>query len=258
MTGEQFGEFVRTTETSLEIVEALHELEEARIDEVVEQVDVGASTVHRHLNTLRKYGYVVKEGDFYRLGLQFLTIGGYVRDRRPEYHLAKEMCESLADQTAERVQFEVEERAERVFVHTAIGDHAVRAEGTIGRRGPLHCSSAGKAILSVFPDERIREIIESKGLEAVTKHTITDPDELFEEIDVIRERGIAFNREESTEGLRAVAAPVTMPNGQVLGALSVSAPTHRFQGEQFTETVPNTVRGAAQELELNIKYSKFV
>jgi DNA-binding IclR family transcriptional regulator len=258
MNGPTSSDLVRTTETSLAVVEALSRLDEARVEEITEEVDVAASTVHRHLQTLRAHGYVVKESDFYRLGLQFLTVGGYVRDRRPEYDLAKETCESLAEETDERAQFEVEERGERVFLHTAVGDRAVRANGTIGRRGPLHCSAAGKAMLASFPDDYVAEIIERRGLEAVTENTVTDRDALFDELETVREEGIAFNREESTMGLHAVASVVRMPSGETLGALSVSGPAHRMEGAAFTETLPNTVRGAAQELELNIEYSKYV
>lgn len=258
MTDRQTNEVVHTTKTSLQIVEALRRLDAARIDELAEELDIAPSTVYRHLQTLRQYGYVVKEADFYRLGLQFLTIGGYVREQKPEYELAKEAVEELAEQTHERVQFEVEEQGERVFIYTATGKHAVQAKGTIGRRGPLHCSAAGKAILAELPDSRVMEIVEQHGLESVTENTITDMDTLLDELKEVREQGIAFNLEESTVGLRAAAASVTTPNGEVLGALSVSGPAHRMEGNRLREDIPNTLRGLAQELELNIKYSKQV
>lgn len=258
MTKKQTNEMVHTTETSLQIVEALRRLDTARIDELAEELDIAPSTVYRHLQTLRKYGYVVKEADFYRLGLQFLTLGGYIRDRKSEYELAKEAVEDLAEQTHERVQFEVEEQGERIFIYTATGEHAVQAKGTVGRRGPLHCSAAGKAILAELPNSRVMEIIEQHGLECVTENTITDSNALLEELEEIREQGIAFNLEESTVGLRAVAATVKTPDDEVLGALSISGPAHRMEGVRLEEEIPNTLRGLAQELELNIKYSKQV
>jgi DNA-binding IclR family transcriptional regulator len=249
---------VQTTETSLAIIDVLYELEEARIEQIANTLDIAPSTVYRHLQTLRVNKYVVKEGDFYRLGLQFLTVGGYIRDCSPEYDLAKIACKKLAEKTQERVQFEVEEQGERVFVHTTVGEQAVQADGTIGRRGPLHCSAAGKAMLASMSNKDIEEVIEEYGLEAVTKHTITNRETLLEEIESIREEGIAFNREESTIGLHAVASTVEMPNGELLGALSISGPAHRMDGERFRTEIPSIIRGAAQELELNIEYSKYV
>lgn len=249
---------VGATETSLQIVKTLYEMDGARVDELKEEVDVSPSTVHRHLQTLRKHDYVVKQGDYYRLGMQFLTMGGYVRDRRAEYDLAKESCQDLAEKSGERVQFVVEEQGERVFVHTAIGEQAVRANGMIGRRGPLYCSAAGKAILAKYTDDQVKELVNPDQMEPITENTITDWDVLKEELDTIREEEIAFSHEESTIGLRAVASAVEMPDGEILGSLSISGPAHRMEGEWFTEKLPNLVRGAAQELELNIEYSKNV
>lgn len=246
---------VRTTETSLRIVEALLEMEEARFEDVADYLDIAPSTAHRHLQTLQEFGYVVNEAGLYKLGLQFLTIGGQIRANKPAFELAKDTVHDLAEQTKERVQFEVQEQGERVFLFTTIGEHAVQADAKIGRRGPLHCSAAGKALLAELPESRIREIIDSQGLPEITENTITDLDELLAELETVREEGIAFNREESTIGLNAVASSVVEPDGNVLGALSVSGPAHRLNEERLTEEVPNLVRGAAQELELNVKYS---
>jgi DNA-binding IclR family transcriptional regulator len=183
-------------------------------------------------------------------------VGGFVRDRKSEYAFAKETVEKLAQETDERAQFVVEEQGKRIFIHTATGEHAVQADGTVGRQGPLHCSAAGKAIMAELPESRITEIIENQGLPSVTENTITDKDTFYEELKEVRERGIAFSFEESTIGLRAIASSVKMPNGSLLGSLSVSGPAHRMDGDQFKKDLPSTVQAFAQELELNIKFSK--
>lgn len=255
MTAPEKTAAVRTTETSLQIIEALMDLEEARIEDVAEYLDIASSTAHRHLQTLQKYGYVVNEGGLYHLGMQFLSVGGYIRNSKSAFDLAKDAVYELAEQTKERVQFEVVEQGERVFLFTTTGENAVRADAKIGKRGPLHCSAAGKALLAELPEPRVHQIIKTEGLPQITENTITDTEELLAELETIRERGIAFNREESTIGFHAVASSVTEPDGNLLGAMSVAGPAHRLNGDRFTEEIPDLVRGVAQELELNIKYS---
>ena len=98
------------------------------------------------------------------------------------------------------------------------------------------------------------EII-GRGLERQTQHTIVDPDALRTELDEIRERGYAFNIEESTNRLHAVGAPVTLPDGRVLGAISVSGPSHRMKGDRLEHEIPDLLLGIVNELELNIMYS---
>lgn len=40
---------------------------------------------------------------------------------------------------------------------------------------------------------------------------------------------------------------------EVVGALRVSGPTHRFRGEWFEEELPDMLLGVANELELEIR-----
>lgn len=109
-------------------------------------------------------------------------------------------------------------------------------------------------MLAAMSDQEVESIIKDKGLEAKTENTITDIDSLFEELEEIREKGVAFNREETNLGIRAVGASITRPNGVVLGAISVSGPAHRLSGELFNEELPKKIRGTAQEIELNLEY----
>jgi len=245
---------VQSTETSLRIIEILRRQDEVRINDLAEELDIAISTTHRHLQTLRKHGYVVKQGNHYALGLQFLTIGGELQEDFPASQLIVASVEKLANETEERVQFVTEERGKRVFLYTESGDKAVQAEGVIGKRGPLHCSGAGKAILSQLPEERVREIIDQHGLPAVTEKTITDPEALFEELETIRERGIAFNKEESTTGLNAASCPVTTNQGDVLGALSVAGPSSRLNSDRLRSEIAEVTKSVTQELEIKMRY----
>jgi DNA-binding IclR family transcriptional regulator len=169
--------------------------------------------------------------------------------------LAKEKVHELAEETDERVQFLVEEYGWAVYVHRALGRHAVETDPGIGSRIPLHSNSSGKVILANLPDERVEEIIENRGLPAMTDNTITDEAELYDEFRRIRERGYAYNRSENTEGVHSVGVPVFAPDDRIIGSLSVSGPTHRLQGERFEERLPRLLLGTANELELNIAHT---
>nr|WP_321169935.1 IclR family transcriptional regulator C-terminal domain-containing protein [Salinigranum rubrum] len=92
-------------------------------------------------------------------------------------------------------------------------------------------------------------------LPELTPHTITDHDEFFSQLDTIRERGYAFNDEESIQGLRAVGVPIRGKEHEILGALSVSGPTHRLKGDWYTEDIPDLLLGVSNELELNIRHA---
>ena len=255
MGNEQSTSTVQASETTLAVVEALQALDGGRVNEVAEYMDKSPSTVHRHLSTLLRNDYVTKKGDIYHLGMRFLTVGGTVQNRDPAFRMARTKVKELAEQTGERAQFLVEEHGYRIYVHTETGKQAVETDSQIGKRGPLHCSAAGKSILSQLPETYVEEIFPDKELSAITPNTITDWEELMEELETIRETEIAYNFEESTEGLNAIGTAITSPNEQVIGGLSISGPAHRLNDERLETELADFLLGVANELELNIKYN---
>jgi DNA-binding IclR family transcriptional regulator len=108
--------------------------------------------------------------------------------------------------------------------------------------------------LAHLPDERVRELLAGE-LAQRTENTLTDPDELRDELERIRERGYAYSMQESVEGMRAVAAPILL-DGTVVGSISLAGPANRFVGDRFETEIPDMVRGAANELELKLTYSQ--
>lgn len=253
--GKNIKTRVKTTHTSLGILAALRDLDGATIDELSEVLGLAPSTIHRHLVTLREAEFVVQRGETYRIGLKFLTFGGYAQRNVTAYPMIKEKVDYLAEETGERAQFIVEEHGRRVYLYTEVGESAVQTGAHVGKRGDLHSSAGGKAILAEFPEAGVKEILHEHGLPKRGRNTITSKSAFFEELETVRERGYAFNREETTEGVHAVGAAVTDSDGEVLGALSVSGPAHRLKGEQLTEVVPEQILGAVNELELYIEHS---
>ncbi|OYR40234.1 IclR family transcriptional regulator [Halorubrum sp. Hd13] len=254
MTDISENDTVSTVDTAISIVHTVESNSEITLSEIATELDISTSTVHRHLNTLRKHGYVVRDGTEYRLGMRFLTLGGSVQTDKQVFELAKQKVDQLATETGERVQFVVEENGLRYYLYTQSGENAVQTDASIGKTGPLHESASSKAILAELPKERVEEIIDKRGLSASTDQTITDREELFAELDTIRESGVAFNNEEATPGLRAVGAAVCGPDNEPVGGLSISGPAHRFTGDLYREELPNLVLAAANELELKLAY----
>jgi DNA-binding IclR family transcriptional regulator len=249
------GQTVKSVGTAFRIIEHLDDQNGGRVTEIATALDLAKSTVHRHLETLSRTGYVVKEGDEYHIGMRFLRLGEAAKTRKRAYAMAGQKVTELATETEERAQFIVEEHGHGRYVYRETGRRAVQTDSGVGKRVEMHASSAGKVILAHLPEAKVHEILELRGLPALTDHTITDVDELFAELDAVRERGYGFNNQENIEGLRAVGVPVIGKGNQVLGALSVSGPIHRLKGEWFEKEIPDLLLGTANELELNIRYS---
>ena len=246
---------IKTTTTVFGIIEYIQNNEQATLGDITDSLDKAKSTVHAHLTTLENHGYLIREDDTYRLGLRFLNLGMAAKNRYGKLNqLAKPVLEQLADETGEAVWLFVEEQGLGIYLECAIGEHSIHTVARIGQHRKLHTLAAGKSILAHLPETRIDEIIEHHGLPERTEYTITDPDALKEDLARTRERGYAYNEDESIVGISAVGAPVLV-DGSVAGAISVAAPTNRLKGDRFTDALPNLVLGAANEIEIKLAYS---
>jgi DNA-binding IclR family transcriptional regulator len=248
---------IGATERSFDIVERLAETPEgAEISALAAEMDAAKSTVYNHLQTLRELGYVVKRGDRYALGLQFLTLGDRARRRYPLYHYAKRETDSLVEAVGERAQVMVEENARGVYIYQTKADGAVQTDSHTGTVVSLHATAVGKAYLAFLPEAERDRVLGASALAAETPNTVTDRERLLADLQTVRERGYAVNDEEKTMGMRAVGAPIRSDDdGTVLGAISVSGPTTRMDGEWFREEVPEMVRQAAQVIGIRVTYS---
>lgn len=245
---------VRTTEKTLQVIEELKDNGGSQLSDLADQLDMGVSAVHNHLSTLREHGYVVREGDEYRLGLKLLELGGYTRNQIDLYKVAEPEIERLAEETGELVNLMTEDKGMGVYLKRSKGSDAVDLDTYAGMRVHLHTTALGKSILAYTPDERIEDVVEHHGLPQLTERTITDHDQLMEELDRVRELGYAQDDGERLQGLRCVSAPIRDDDNGAIGAISISAPANRVKNHQFEEEFPELLQGAANVVELNMKY----
>jgi IclR family acetate operon transcriptional repressor len=245
---------VRATETSFRILDALRALDGAGVTELASYLELPKSTVHNHLQTLRRSEYVTKQGPEYDVGLRFLQLGEYARDRRQVATIGPPEIEKLAAETREMANLLVEEHGRGVFLYRAKGADAVHMDTHAGKRVHLHTTGFGKSILAHLPKERVEAIFERHGLPRVTPNTITDREQLMDELGEIREQGYAYDDEERLEGLRCIAAPIVV-DSDVLGAVSVSGPKSRMSGKWYTEELPALTMSAANVIEINSTYA---
>lgn len=217
---------LQTTDISLRLVELITELDGATLVELAAESGLAKSTVHNHLKTLAKYGYVSREGSTYHVGLKLYHLGNYARKRNDVYGVAKVIVPELADETQLEVDFTVEENGRVVSLYDRSTYSDTPSYLVDGRLFYVHSTASGKAILAEYPERRVREILDKWGLPAQTEHTITSADEFVEELRRVRERGYAINFEEAIEGMWAVSKCVKSPNGEVCGSLNVCGPTY--------------------------------
>lgn len=247
---------IGAVETAFEVVETLEKVDSMGVSEVAEKLGIPRSTAHIYLKTLESEGYVTNNSGQYCLSLRFLKHGGRARNRLKLYRAAKEHVDRLADETGEVGNLGAEERGQRVLVYKSEVQDAIYDNTPTGEYTNLHWTALGKAILAHLPPERADEIIDEYGLPEQTQHTITDRDELEDELEMIREQGYSVEDEERREGVVAIAVPIQdKEDPETVYAISISGPTKRIKsGSEANPEFIEDVQQAANVIELQYNH----
>lgn len=247
---------VGSVKNLITILEVIKTERGASISKIESSSELSSSSIHNYLATLREEELVVKEDNRYCLGLKFLEYGSMARDRYEIREKAQPEVDELAAETGEMVNLLVEEFGRGIHLYRRGGEKSLQYSEYTGFRSYLHNSAAGKCILAYLPEERVDAILAYHGLEKTAANTITDADELRTELEEIREQRIAFDDEESLDGCRCVGAPITNKSDNIVrGAISVSGPKRRMQGDWFETDIPELIRDAANVIEVKLSYN---
>jgi DNA-binding IclR family transcriptional regulator len=253
MTGNK-SETVRATETSMAVLSALETLGgAATLTEICSTVEFAKSTVYKHLRTLEEGGLVVVRDDTFHIGLRCLELGGIAQREDGVYGVAKPEVRRMATETGELANLMVEEQGYGIYIHTASGDRAVALDTGLGKRVHLHKTAVGKALLSSMSDERIDAIVDEHGLPAETDNTITDRESLFDELETIRDRGVAYDEEERVDGTGCIGVPVDTGDRRE-AAISITAPIHRLTAGDTQQRIIEMVKQTANVIEVNLAH----
>jgi len=241
------------------LIERLIELETASVTALAEALEMPTSSVYDYVNTLESLGYLTRmEDGRYRMSSRLLRLGNEVRHSYDVYTIAEPELSELAAETGEYVALMIEDGGLGVILSMKQGAEAthVRIDRTYaGTRTRLNTTAAGTAILSRLPEERTCEIVERVGLSRKTENTIVDPDELYEELERIRERGYAVDDEERFEGMRGVGVPVVSEPDETVAAIAVYGPANRLTDDVIHGELSDRTLQVANVIQVSLTYS---
>jgi IclR family transcriptional regulator, acetate operon repressor len=205
------------------------------LGDLAKAVALPRSTVQRLVDALDNEGFVLaaSSASGVRLGPALLSLAAATRFHIAE--AARDTLEALAKECGETVDLSLIDQDKVVFIDQVSGTHRLTALSAVGVSFPLHSSANGKAVLAAMPEEDIAKLRRRIRLTRATPNTLTSWDQLDRELGSIRERGFAFDREENSMGISAVAVAIRGPSGE-LAAISIPAPTQRFEETEATLT----------------------
>lgn len=200
---------------------------ELPLAEVSRLAGLNKTTTHRLLQALHSESMLDRNpsNGAYRLGPALMAMGVQALSSNDLRRRARPLLKQLAEETGETATLEVPIDDTMLIIDEVSGGHFVGAAGNVGTRWPIHATSTGKALIA-FDEQGVDRL--GERLTPLTSRTITERNQLLEQLWEIRQRGFAETVDELEDGFSGVATVVRDGTGQVLGALSICGPTQRL------------------------------
>jgi DNA-binding IclR family transcriptional regulator len=221
---------VQSVDRALAVLEILARDGHAGVSDIAEEMGIHKSTVSRLLGSLVSREMVHQNSDRgkYQLGFGILRLASSIPGRLSLVREARPILEGLADEFKETVNLAVLRSNYAVNVDQAMGPSTLATYDWVGSLTPLHATSSGKVLLAALSADERDRILKETGLPARTPRTITNREELENELITIARNGYGITLEEFEIGINSMAAPVYNHLGTVIGAISISGPAFRF------------------------------
>lgn len=219
-----------------------------RFGEVLETSDLPKATLYRLVQTLTQQSLLSfdAERQTYTLGLRLVRLAHAAWSQSSLAPIARPHLDALSAELGETVHLAQLDTAQVLYVDKRNARQPVEMFSGAGKVGPAYCTGIGKAMLAFLDTTRLEMVLGQQSFHKFTDATITNATALREELQTIRARGFAFDRQEHEPGIICVAVPILAASGRVLGGMSVTGPTSRMSLDTLAALAPKLQDTAAK------------
>jgi DNA-binding IclR family transcriptional regulator len=241
---------IQSIDRAIRVLTALQGARRMSLSELAGRLELAPSTTHGIVRSLVEHGMVVQErgSSRYQLGPAVLRLGNVYLDTLELRSKAIPWAEDLARRTGLAVRTGVLLIDDVVIIHHEPRPDGSRQMPEVGIVIPVHASALGKAMLGFLPEDEKR-VLTSDDLRSMTGETITSPEVLRDQLDVVRSEGVAVEQDEAVLGESSLASPVFDSFGEAVGAIGVViTSTGDVAKHPAREAVRETARAVSREL----------
>jgi len=217
---------VKSAERTVHILETLAASPtKLTLSQLQERMGYPRSSLHALIRTLRELKWVEADesGSAFGVGPHALLSGTAYLDRDPALPFAHAALEDLRAEVGYTVHYARRDDGSVLYLASRDARLSKHVVSRVGRQLPAHLTALGQALLAQLTTDEVDKILPPQ-LERYTEHTLTSRAALHDELDTVRNRGWALEREQGTPGVACVAATVDY-RIPATDAISCSMPT---------------------------------
>lgn len=238
---------------AMDVLDAIAAARQApRFTELLNQMVVPRGTLHRQISHLLAEDLIMLNRDNgYELGPRLLSLAARAWSSNSFRLIAEPHLHQLHDQTGETVHLGVLMGQDVIYLDKVESLNTVRMHSQIGNASPAYCTGVGKAMLAVLEMPRIKGVIKGIEFRKFTSTTLTSAQALEDELEIIRQTGFAFDREEHEDGIHCIAAAIYTSDSRLVAGISITAPVFRIPRKRLAGW-SDLIRQTARNIENDI------
>ncbi|MBU3915342.1 IclR family transcriptional regulator, partial [bacterium] len=205
--------------------------EELAIKDFAKLLDLPKPTIHSIVNTLTVYKLLEQNPDnskyhlgpvIFRLGLQYVrnmdflsAVRVWIERLSYKYRKPVNVCMLIA--------------GKMIVVYKFDPDDPLISYPNVGATVPIHNTCNGKVLMANITEQEKNKILKEYVFVKSTKYTISNRADYEKELEIVKNEGIAYNRQEGVMGISAISGPIYNHNGQVIASFSISGVAEEFE-----------------------------
>lgn len=216
--------FIQSLDRGLQILTAFTpEKPRLTLTDLAQATGMNKPAVQRLTDTLVALNFLGRNRhkEFY-LGPKLLSLGYACLQGYELREVARERLRDFSDRIGHTVNLCTLNGTELVVLYRREVGTFYTFDVHAGSRLPAHCTSMGKVLLAALPDPELRQRLAGMTLTPYTPLSLTDPEDLWQELMATRTRGFGISDRESSLVLYSAAVPIIDHRPRVLAAINVS------------------------------------
>lgn len=223
---------VQSIDRAMNLLEILSCGNNIPLAEICKKSKLNKTTTFRLLHSLKENGYVKqnKKGQ-YSLTYKMFRVGNRVVQSIDFTQPAKSLITKLAVETNQTIHLVIRDGFQILYIDKFSPENITNSMewSKIGRRAPMHCTAAGKAILAHCTEEDLKNIWAQTDTVRYTARTITKFETLLDNLKLTRKKGYSIEYEEYELGLYCIGAAIFNQKKEVVGSISISIPLNNVE-----------------------------
>lgn len=208
---------------ALDIIETILKLgKPMTISDISRALSLNRTTCTNLVKTLiaKKFLYKNYSGKIYLTG-KIYVMGKIYKDSLPIVDLFGAICSDVCNKYHCACHLIGFSGLSQAIVLSRLPDQAIYYTSKLNVY-PLYCTGGGKVLLAHQNRETIKSLLSQIELKPMTENTITESEDLVDELKKIKKQGFGFDNAEFIPHLYCVSAPIYNQEGNVELAVSLS------------------------------------